>query len=236
MSFNHITIKPYRKLSDLILENHFILLMLEHFEIDFTVNQKTVEDICKENNINIEVFIAIANLYNNSTPTPINKYSKSDIASIIKILKNTHVYYKEDKYPEIRELIKQLSINNPSNEIKLIEKFFKEYFNEVIEHLDYEDNIAFPYFYKLINSQNDYLNSTDFSVKAYQNHHTDIESKLNDLKNLLLKHLNFRNSLPLRRKLLFSLFELEFDLTIHSLIEERILIPMAEELENKLYE
>jgi regulator of cell morphogenesis and NO signaling len=118
-------------------------------------------------------------------------------------------------------------------ELKLIEKFFNEYFTEVKEHLDYEDDIAFPYFIKLLNE-----NSTDdalelYSSKEYGEHHTDIELKLHDLKNLLLKYVKIDNDLNLRRKLFLALYELEYDLYIHSLIEETILIPSGLKIESK---
>lgn len=72
---------------------------------------------------------------------------------------------------------------------------------------------------------------TNFSVKDYRDHHNDIEEKLEDLKNLLLKHLPVKNDQHIRRKLLFSLFELEFDLNVNTQIEDTILIPLVENLE-----
>ena len=101
------------------------------------------------------------------------------------------------------------------------------------EHLDYEDNIAFPYFIKLLD-ENNANNALDlYSSKEYSEHHTDIELKLHDLKNLLLKYVNVNNDLDLRRKLFFALYELEYDLYIHSLIEETILIPSGIKIEKK---
>ena len=96
---------------------------------------------------------------------------------------------------------------------------------EVLEHLDYEDNIAFPYFISLMQNNTNEEVEGRYSSKVYSEHHTDIELKLKDLKNLLLKYVKIDDDLSLRRKLFFTLYELEFDLYIHSLIEETILIP-----------
>lgn len=74
---------------------------------------------------------------------------------------------------------------------------------------------------------------TVFSGTEYLEHHTDIEIKLTDLKNLLFRHVSLKNDPVNRRKLLFSLIELEYVLNIHSLIEETILIPLVIKLENK---
>jgi regulator of cell morphogenesis and NO signaling len=117
----------------------------------------------------------------------------------------------------------------------MIEKFFADYFREVSEHLDYEEGIAFPYFRSLLQSKTTSPEPTGskFSGTEYLEHHTDIESKLADLKNLLLRHISLKSDPVNRRKLLFSLIELEYVLNIHSLIEETILIPLVIHRENK---
>lgn len=226
------TFKPQQKMVDLIMENPYILLMLQHFEIDFRVKDKSVSQICEENNVSEPLFLAIGNLYNGFHPSAPEELTKNDIHVIVRFLKNSHNYYRHVKYPEIDDYIKQLYEDNNEKEIRLIEQFFDEYFREVTEHLDYEDDIAFVYFLNLIAEKPDTLNV--FSALEYSTHHTDIESKLSDLKNLLLKHISLNDNLSLRRKLLFALFELEFDLYIHSLIEERILIPLGKKIETGL--
>ena len=224
-------IKSEDKLADIILKKPITLLMLEHFEIDFMVKNKNVSEICSENNINERVFIDIINLYLNILPENCKDYSQDEIITVIHFLKRSHDFYKKDKYPEILDLINQLHKESESQEIKLIEQFFKEYFEEVLEHLNYEDEVAFPYFLKIIKNNQSIDKSDDFSVKEYTEHHSDIESKLEDLKNLLLKHISLKSNLSLKRKLLFNLFELEFDLKIHSLIEDNILVPLLNQFE-----
>ena len=46
---HRIFAKPDMKMSDLIEENPRLLLLLEHFEIDFAVSDKTIAGICSEN-------------------------------------------------------------------------------------------------------------------------------------------------------------------------------------------
>jgi regulator of cell morphogenesis and NO signaling len=214
----------------LINENYSLLLLLEHLHIDFSVSDKSVASVCLENSIDLSVFIIIANLYNGFYPSKEEINSINDISVIIKFLRNSHSYYKNDKYPEIQSYINKLHEKHNTDDIVLIEKFFKNYFNEVVEHLNYEDKIAFPYFCHLLDSDADY-NKSNFSVKEYREHHSDIETKLTDLKNLLLKHNVIKNDLAIKRKFLYSLFELENDLKIHSSIEEMILLPLIEQVE-----
>lgn len=225
-------IKPYMKMTDLIEENPALLLMMQHFDMDFMVDDNTVEMLCQRYELSVELFISVGNLYNGLRPKSEVILSENDFIEIIRFLRNSHIYYRKYKYPELSAYINSLQKDNSSKELKLLEIFFNNYFKEVLEHLDYEDNIAFPYFTNLINNKSIPCNQA-YSATEYYDHHTDIELKLTDLKNLLLKHIKIEQSLNLKRKLLLSLFELEFDLYIHSLIEETILIPAGQCIEEK---
>lgn len=225
-------IKPAMKLFDLIEENPALLLVLQHFDIDFRVGDQTVEQLCAQKGINEGLFIAVGNLYNGFKPKENPVQSIADVEQIVRFLKNSHNYYRQDKYPQISSYIQQLKEKHPEKEIKLLEDFFNEYFTEVIDHLDYEDDVAFPYFIELINRHENRVNEI-YSAREYSEHHTDIELKLKDLKSLLLKYVKVDAELNLQRKLLFALYELEYDLYIHSLIEETILIPFGYSIEKE---
>ncbi len=234
MYLTHKTyIKDQMKVADLLFENPYLMLMMQHFGINFVVQDKTVEQVCLENNINKDVFVAIANLYNGFKELDTAHFSVSDIDCIIAFLKNSHHYYKEEKYPEIKDLIRDIVKINNTPEIKLIERFFDEYFNEVIDHLKYEDEVAFPYFVELTKRGGE-EQKADYSAGTYRDHHTDIETKIIELKKLLLKHIPLQHDRILRRRLIISLFELEYDLTIHYAIEEDLLIPLIDGFEKTL--
>ncbi len=223
-------ITPDMKMADLIVENPKLLLLLEHFEIDFTVKDKSVAQLCTENKIDLAVFLVFGNLYNGFFPDKNEINAIEDVSTIIRFLKNSHRFYKHDKYPELKSFLVQLHERQNSEDILLIEKFFNDYFEEVLEHLDYEESIVFPYICRLIDDGK-IARKNNFSANEYLEHHTDIETKLTDLKNLLLKHISLKNDFSLRRKFLFSLFELEFDLNVHSLIEDKILLPLVGKIE-----
>jgi regulator of cell morphogenesis and NO signaling len=222
-------------MSDVILSNPYLMLMLEHFDIDLVVHEKTVEQVCTENNIGKNLFLTFANLFNGYNPSSDTEYSFHDIQTIVSYLKRSHEYYLEEKYPKIRSYIKMMYEVNDHAEILMLDRFFNEYFNEVSEHLEYENRVVFPYVISMYNQLNhikDYNMSIDYSAAEYKEHHNNIEEKLNDLKNLLIKYMPQKNDQKIRRKLLFGLFELEYDLNIHSLIEDTILIPLVEKMED----
>lgn len=91
-----------KKMLDLINENYSLLLCLQHFDIDFSVDNKTVKELCSENKISLSAFIIIANLYSGFFPTE-NEIDKiDDISPILSFLKKSHSFYINDKYPELK--------------------------------------------------------------------------------------------------------------------------------------
>ena len=233
---NKMFIVSEMKTSDIIINNPYLMLMFEHFGINMEVHEKSVEQICFENNISTGLFLMIANLFNGYKATPIIDYSSNEIQTIVHYLRNSHQYYLEEKYPQIQDYIKQIYQINNHPEILMIEKFFNKYFKEVREHLDYENKVVFPHVLNLDNKlshKNPEYTLSSYSVTEYREHHNDIEEKLTDLNNLLIKYMPQKGDQQLRRKLLFCLFELEYDLNIHSQIEDSILIPLVEKMEQR---
>ncbi len=228
-------IKPDMKMSDLIFENPSLLIMLEHFDIDLVFQDKSVSQICRENQIREAVFLGISNLYNGFTPSGTDLFNEEDVVTIISFLQNSHKFYLNEKIPEIQDLLDSILTRDKRVEVGLVKRFFLEYYQEVKEHLDYEDEIAFPYFHNLIKKKKSRgEGNIKFSVKEYREHHTDIETKVADMKKLFVSYISLKNERLLKRKLLFSLFELEYDLNIHSVIEELILIPLIRKIEKEL--
>ncbi len=227
-----IYVKPDTKVLEIIEENHSILLFMEHLEIDFSVGEKSVRELCLDSNVDLNLFLIIANMYNGFYPDRDEVYAIRDISAVIRLLKNSHHFFKYDKYSEIKNCLIILKQLYDTEDVQLVEKFFDDYFKEVVEHLDYEDDTAFPYFLALLES-NRKLPESKFKVSVYKENHSDIETKLADLKNLLLKYIDLRGNLSVRRKFLVSLYELESDLNVHSLIEELILLPLIARVEKE---
>jgi regulator of cell morphogenesis and NO signaling len=226
-------IKPGHRMAELIYANPSLLLLLENLEIDFLLHDYTVSQVCRTSGIDEKLFILLGNLYNGHLPSQEAVFSINPVSllPVINFLKRCHDYYKEEQYPAIKELIEELNHHNQRPELRMVEQFFKGYFEEVLEHLDYEDEIAFPYLRSLLEGSSQSGQSNRFSVQEYRDHHSDIETKLSDLKALLLQHIEVENDRRIRRRLLMQLAELESDLVIHSLIEEQILIPFVEQIE-----
>lgn len=234
---SNLIITSDTELPEILMSHPQAMLFLEHFGIQVPLYRKTVVQICTEHDIRPELFIAFTNLYIGNESNAEKSYKVSDIPVIISFLKNSHRYYLDEIYPEIQLLIKQMQNLNDTGEIKLAEKFFDDYFNEVKEHLDYENDVVFPYIaslYEHLSGESSSSLFTSYSVTEYKKHHTNIEEKLDDLMNLLISYLPLRNDQQPRRKLFLNLVELNYDLNVHAQIEDLVLVPLAEKMERKL--
>jgi regulator of cell morphogenesis and NO signaling len=217
------------KMSKLLFSHPQLILVLERFGIKLGVREKTVEEICLENNISPKVFLMVANLNIDSSYHQDLNFNAPEIKQIVNYLMKSHAYYSDEVFPEIIQNIHLMSEFSQKPEMQLVERFFNDYKHEVDQHFDYENNTVFPYILNLIDA-----NAADnYSVIDYREHHDDIQEKLDDVKKLLIEHLPQKADNNLRRKILFALFDLDADLQTHSKIENEILIPQVEQFEQQ---
>ena len=225
MSFN-----KHDKIADIIEQDFKQVLLLEHLGVSFIVNEKTVEEICQENDINPDLYLNFASLFAGKTPDSVPDFNSEDIKCIVEYLKNCHNYYLNERANKIVRYVKEIFEQTHCTGVRLLEDFVKNYIDEIKKHFAYENDIVFPYMISL--SSND-SRLANYSVVEYKHHHDNINDKLADIKGLLIKYLPFEDTKNLRRKLLNCLFDLEHDLKIHTLIEDTILIPLVEKFEGK---
>ena len=219
-----------QKIAEIVADNYNQIVLLEHFGIPLVVQEQTVKDICKKYKLSTELFLTFVRLFNNERITHSTHFDEKDIHCIILYLTNCHQYYLQEKAPKIVDAVNLIVKNNQNAGTTLLSKFVDEYIEEITEHFAYENDIVFPYITALAKGKN---TGSEYSVIEYKHHHSNIDDKLVDIKNLLIKYLPFEDKEHLRRNLLASLFELEYDLKIHSHIEDVILIPLVENYEQK---
>lgn len=224
-------------LAELILTYPQLILFLEYFDIHPPLQLKTVGQICTERNVSTVLFIAFASVFAGKTPLNTAGFTDDDVKVIINFLKNTHNYYLNEIYPDVEQCMENIKNINDYDEIKIADKFFRDYFSEVREHLDYENNIVFPYILHLfesVDSPESGIQKSEYSVNEYKEHHTNIEEKLDDLMNLLIRYLPYKNDHRERRRLFRLLTDLNNDLIVHAEIEDLILVPLVEKLERQM--
>lgn len=222
------TFSPETKLAELVQQNYRLLFVLNRVGIPLGFGEKTLKQICTEQDIHIPTFIALCRLH--TEPADIDKHeweNSLSVGFIVDFLKNSHRYFLEQRLPDI---CAKLNIAlEYSNSQKLILRFFEEYENEVAEHMSYENEVFFPYVAQLLTGEK----APDYSAEDYKKHHNDIEEKLNDLSNLLLKYLPADADNYLISNVLLDLKVCNDDLKTHTFIEDEILLPKIIKLEKQ---
>ena len=228
---NNVTIYSKRmKVADLLASDSSLLSILHRLDIKLGFGEAKISDLCARYGISEELFLMICNIYSFHDYQPhIDILDKSDIKSITTYLRASHRYYTTVCFPAIHEGIHTLVKGLDSVSQKLIDKFYDDYDSEIINHFKYEEEVVFPYIEKLL--ENNRPIDTQYRIGQFEENHSNINEKLNDLKNIIAKYLDEKFSSPQRFELLNDIYGVENDLRKHSLIENKLLIPLVEKLE-----
>lgn len=232
------------KMAEVIHYNYHLISVINRFGIKLGFGHKTIQAICDENNIDSAFFLTIINTFSNKNYLPERKELNFNILEFIAYLRKTHKYYLSVQVPLIEKYLDAVveSCSNNSSNLVLLKKFFQDYKSELIEHLTREELKTFPYIerlYKLTHEMYDYKIyqdlTKDYSMNRYMEEHDDIDEKLIDLQNIIIKYLTGDFNEEFTHILLFELFRFEKDIKNHSHLEELILKPMVEEMEKSLH-
>ena len=239
-------VKDSTKLVDVIHHQYLILPILNRFNIQLGFGNKTVKEICAEQDVHLQFFLEIVNSFLDKDYFPQLELQNSPLKYIIEYIKRSHVFYVEIKIPQIEGLISDL-IKSATDEnrqsFELIQNFFHEYRNELITHIEKEEMNIHPYVLKIDEAfQNNGISKElielvkNEPISLYADDHDNVEDKLYDLKNLMIKYLPPATDYTISNAILIELFRLERDLGDHSRIEEKVLIPKVESIEQQILE
>lgn len=231
------------KMADLVSLNFEILAVIQRLRIPFRFKDKTINTICKENNIDVEFFLQLAQWFHERDNFPQEELIQGHPELLITYLKNTHKYYLEYQVPRIDkeiELLEQMT-GIPDQSAKLMIHFFKDYMKEFADHVGEEEEVTFPYIAALSKVIDGTTRHEEFkqrfghySIDQYLENHSDLEMKIFDLQSILLKHLPYPTDNCEFTNLLIEIYRLGKDLKDHTLLEENVLIPMVRRMEAEL--
>lgn len=227
-----------KKMAELIVSDSRSMVLLTRFGIDLGFGDKTIEQICAEKRIKKDFFLLLLNVFLNPDYFPNKKLKHIDVNLLLTYLANSHKYYLEIKIPLLRDLLRSflVSMQHPVN--VTLETFFDEYIHEVTEHIAYEEQVVFPYVSALFGLPSSKASGKEYEgygIRVFEERHSDIEVKLSDLKNLMIKYLPPSEADKfLRIRIICELLDLEQDLINHARLEDQILIPIVEQMELRL--
>ena len=233
MNYTNLIFTEKTKMAELVMSNPKLMLTLSRFGIELGFGDHNVKEVCENANISPSFFLLICNLYSNPDLVPSSKdLDYVDVNTMISYLSMSHKYYVEERIPHIEYHLNKIIEACPEKFGHTLQRFFEEYKNEVANHFKYEEETVFPY----INSLFDNKIEKQFSIHEFESNHSNIEDKLDDLMNILVKYLPADICSKERIEISLDIMDLSSDLNRHTLVEERVLVPFVELLERKSYE
>ncbi|MBQ6880011.1 MAG: hemerythrin domain-containing protein [Bacteroidales bacterium] len=218
------------KLADLIDVNFKLLNVLSRLGISLGFGENTIKEVCERQGINLNSFLLICNIYTYDSYMPsADLLAGADPATIVDYLHNSHAFYLGKEFVGLENNLSAMV--EPCDELqkKIVAKFFSDYRTQVERHFEYEEDVVFPYVQSLIDGGR----HESYSIEQFEENHSNIDETLNDLKNIVMKYLPETCDTVLRNEVLYRIYRLEEDLLKHTLIEDNVLIPMVNKMEEK---
>lgn len=226
--------KSSDKMCDLIGSQHESLQIISRFGLPLGVGEKTIDEICRENDIDTQTFLTIVN-YKISGPQATLNLQNINMTDLIRYLRNAHTHFFDFNLPTLRRKLIEAINQSTDNKIPmLIIKFFDEYVQEINQHMQNENEQVFPYVEDLLQGRA----SKDFTIEQFANQHRVIDdqhiaSKLSELKNLIIKYYPSSTDNTLLFSALYDIFDIEQELATHCDIEDNIFLPAVRLIEKQ---
>lgn len=219
---------PSMKMADLVNMNYHLLSVLSRLGVNLGFGEITIAEVCRRHSLDVSSFLLICNVYTFDDYIPSDEllYSGSP-SDIVKYLHNSHVFYLEHELTDLERSLEKLVAPCDVKQKLIIDRFFSDYKKEVENHFAYEETVVFPY----IDAFSEEQDGEGYSIEQFEENHSNIDEKLCDLKNIVMKYLPDVCDTVLRNSVLYHICYLEEDLDKHTLIENNVLIPMMTRLE-----
>ena len=215
---------PDERMCDLVCGRYPVLQVMSRFGIALGFGDKTVAEVCAENQVDTATFLAVVNLPGGSRGGE-ELASEVSVRSLLDYLHNSHGYFLGFRLPAIRRKLIGAVDCSLSDVSFAIMRYFDEYVAEVDRHMTYEEKSVFPYVEGLLAGEK----PADYSIDVFRRHHDKVEERLRELKNIIIKYFPSGGTDELN-SVLYDIFTCEEELASHNAVENELFIPAVERL------
>ena len=221
------------KMSDLICDNYSLLMVMSRFGLSLGFGDKSVKDVCEAQHVDYRTFLAVANFISEEQYSYSADNDSFSIPALMDYLKRAHTYFLDFNLPAMRrKLIEAIDCSRDNDVAYLILKFFDEYAKEVRRHMEYENKAVFTYVEQLLQGRL----SDEYSIATFASKHNQIDTKLKELKNIIIKYYPTDSNAQLLNDVLIDLFMTEEDLFSHCHLEDTLFLEAVVRLEDERQE
>lgn len=197
---------PHSVMADVLAEHNELIPVLNRFGIRIGVGDKSVEEICVEHQLNIDLILTVLNVYLDETFQPESALTLFDAEPIADYFRHTVENYLHALVPNIEVHLNALiaTASTDNKELGMLRMLFLKFKERMTNYLqkNAEYNDDFP------------------------------DDLLHDLKNILIKHLSVEHNQNLSYAVIYSLHSFGKDLAAHNRLRNRVLQPKLSELDS----
>lgn len=228
---NGVVFSKDMKVAELIDADYALLSVLLRFDMQLPFGDISIEEMCERYNVSAELFLILCQIYSDAEySADVELLNADDLRSLLIYLRASHRLYLDELLPSIGEGVEQVLDCCSSREKAIVRRFYEDYLDEVRTHLEYEESCMFPYVEKLIQG----IACSAEGMGEAMEQHLDICEKIDDIKSILIKYLPEACTTKQRYDLLCNVFRMREDLVHHTLVEIKILAPLAIAVERRL--
>ena len=216
------------KMIDLISDNYSMLQCLAAFGIRLGFGDKTVQEVCHEQDVDCYTFLATTNfLINGMSPGETDE--RISVKTLMGYLLASHRFFIDYQLPSIRKKLES-SLHADDARTAIILQLYDDYAHSVRRHMVYEEQTFFPYIQALMQGERTVKNAVD----SFSKHHQSISIKFHELKNIIIKYLPHDNlSNNQLTDTLYDIYNMEEWLANHCHVEDCLLVPAVRRLEKR---
>lgn len=210
------------KMADMIASNYDLILMLPRFGIPLGFGDKSIKEVCRDNDVNENLFLTVCNIYSFDDYRPDDEeVAAIDNRLVVAHLQASHRYYINDRLPHLQHHLDHIADSTGEQQASILKNYFADYCREVREHVRRED--------KTLTAMLEHLRDGEPLSKAVSDHyvksHDNIKDKLSDLTQIIYKYVPGESLNEEMMELVFDIMQLSRDLEKHAMIEEMLLLP-----------
>ena len=224
-------------LAELISDDYSLLQVMSRFGIALGFGDKSVEEVCRDNDVDTDTFLAVCNFVSQGIKPSFDEYMSLHVESLLSYLRKSHTYFLDFMLPMIRRKFVEAVDCSTHNEVGfLILKFFDDYMVEIKNHQDYEGEHFFSYVEGLLHGKR----PADVSLQHFEDDHIHLDhdkliaQKMADLKNIIIRYSPSTSNKDLLSDALMHLCSFEKDMDVHTRLEDTIFIPVVSMLESQV--
>lgn len=220
---------PNMKMAALIDADCHLLPILSRLGMTSSFGESTIGQVCDSYGIDAATFCLICNVYSSSVYKPTAwEIALAKPEDVVFYLHASHDFYLDSALKVLEPRLEELLKACPAKQAAAVRQFFAEYESELRSHFRFEEEKVFPYIQKLVDGGS----PADFNIDMFKDNHSNVDEKLGDLKNIIMKSLPATCDGDLRLDILDLICHLQRDLARHTCVEEDVLIPLVRRMEN----